>query len=270
MFKWTGRIIDIYLSRKNKNGHIYLFAFVRYTTKGGALKAIAHMNRVTMRGKRIFVGEAKYRRGALWQNKRGKEAEVFDKQDAAGKNSHIRRERGAEEKVVRQPSNAPGKDPINNGLTKKVEVPIANENVVWLQRSIVGGTKLAIDFKTLQQRIHREWPHVMQVRELGAYKALLTFDTVLSAEEAYTFRMNDLLKLFHMIWRWDETEKSESRRVWLDCYRVPLHAWSRDTFHKIGEQWGEMVACDKLTESCTSFSVGRVLIDTCVFDMINE
>ncbi|KAL4381859.1 hypothetical protein AHAS_Ahas04G0175600 [Arachis hypogaea] len=228
------------------------------------------MNRVMMRGKQIFVGEAKYRRKILRHNMRGKEAEVIDKQHAGRKNSQIRTERVAEVKVGRQPSDAPGKDPNTKGLTKKIEVQIASENVVWLQRSIVGGTKLAIDFNTLQQKVHRDWPHVIQIRELGAYKAMLRFDTVLSAEEAYTFKMNDLLKLFHMEWRWDETEKSESRRVWLDCYGVPLHAWSRDTFHRIGEQWGEVVTCDKLIESYNSFSVGRVLIYTCAFDMINE
>ncbi|KAL4329277.1 hypothetical protein AHAS_Ahas13G0284000 [Arachis hypogaea] len=73
-----------------------------------------------------------------------------------------------------------------------------------------------------------------------------------------------------MVWRWDETEKSESRRVWLECYGVPLHAWSKNTFCRIGEQWGEVVECDKLMEACNSFSAGKVLIDTCVFDMINE
>ncbi|XP_016206260.1 sex-lethal homolog [Arachis ipaensis] len=62
LFNWTGRINDIYLSRKWKNGDIYMFAFIRYTTKGGALKAIAKMNRLRLRSKIIFVGEAKYRR----------------------------------------------------------------------------------------------------------------------------------------------------------------------------------------------------------------
>ncbi|XP_020979199.1 uncharacterized protein LOC110271893 [Arachis ipaensis] len=82
--------------------------------------------------------------------------------------------------------------------------------------------------------------------------------------------MNDLLRLFHMVWRWDETERSETRRVWLECYGVPLHAWSKETFTRLGDQWGEVVKCDNLTETCNSFSVGRVLIDTCMFDMINE
>ncbi|XP_016195391.1 polyadenylate-binding protein, cytoplasmic and nuclear-like [Arachis ipaensis] len=62
MFKWTGRINDIYLARKEKYGRIHLFAFIRYTTKGGALKAIKEMNGMRLQSKEIFVGEAKYRR----------------------------------------------------------------------------------------------------------------------------------------------------------------------------------------------------------------
>ncbi|QHO11348.1 uncharacterized protein DS421_15g497340 [Arachis hypogaea] len=37
-----------------------------------------------------------------------------------------------------------------------------------------------------------------------------------------------------------------------------------------GGLWGEVARCDELTESCLSFTVGRILIDTCVLDVINE
>ncbi|XP_072078023.1 uncharacterized protein [Arachis hypogaea] len=62
LFSWTGRINDIYLSRKQKNGSLYIFSFIRYTTRGGALKAITEMNRMRLRGRVVSVREAKYRR----------------------------------------------------------------------------------------------------------------------------------------------------------------------------------------------------------------
>ncbi|KAL4381767.1 hypothetical protein AHAS_Ahas04G0166400 [Arachis hypogaea] len=206
------------------------------------------MNSMVLRGKILFVGEAKYRREVVLQNTRGKEVKVITRQDARGNNPQTGSVRVAKRKEMRQPSEAPIKDPNNNGWTKKVEVPIVNENIVWIQRSIVGGMKLAIDFNELEQQVHKEWPGVTQVRELGAYKAMLTFDTVLSAEEAYTFRMNDLLNMFYMVWRWDETERSESRRIWLECYGVPMHAWSGDTFCRIGEQCGEVTGNRRLVD----------------------
>ncbi|QHO21803.1 uncharacterized protein DS421_11g349820 [Arachis hypogaea] len=233
-FKWTGRIIDIYLSRKNKNSQIYLFAFVRYTTKGGALKVVAEMNGIVLRGKRMFVGEAKHRRGAVMQNTKGTGVKVITRYDTGGGQPHIKNVRAAKVKEGRKLSDAPVKDPNSNGWTKKLEVPIASENVVWLQRSIVGGTQSAIDFRWLQKKIHTDWPCVTQVRELGAYKAVITFDTVLSTEEAYTFRMNDLLKLFHIVWRWDETEKRTSmfdilvREVGGEVYREECFRKSKE------------------------------------------
>ncbi|XP_015960203.1 uncharacterized protein LOC107484100 [Arachis duranensis] len=149
-FKWTGRIIDIYLSRKNKNGHIYLFSFVRYTTKGGALKAIAEMKGMVVRGKRLFVGEAKYRREAGMQIMKDKGVKVVTRHNTGGSQPQTKSGEVAAEKVARQPSKTPAKDQHSNGWIKRLEVPIASENVVWLQRSIVGGTKSAIDLKTLE------------------------------------------------------------------------------------------------------------------------
>nr|GFB10109.1 RNA-directed DNA polymerase, eukaryota [Tanacetum cinerariifolium] len=34
---------------------------------------------------------------------------------------------------------------------------------------------------------------------------------------------------------------AKERIVWIDIEGVPLHAWSRDTFAKIGSKWGEMM-----------------------------
>ncbi|KAL4275265.1 hypothetical protein AHAS_Ahas20G0089900 [Arachis hypogaea] len=245
LFCWTRRINDIYLSRKQKSGSIYIFAFIRYTTKGGALKAITKMNRMRLRGKVVFVGEAKYRRVSDVKATRNVQ-ERSDMQNENPRQSERDREiaqlppaRGSKDVTMDKKV----QDPHGNEWTKKMEGIVAKENLDWLQKSLIGGTTTAIDFKALN---------------------------LLNVEETYTFKMNSLLQIFHNVWRWDEFERSESRRVWLECYGISLHIWSVDTFKMIGGQWGEVVACDKVTESCTSFSVGRILIDTCVMDMINE
>ncbi|MED6135483.1 hypothetical protein PIB30_046958 [Stylosanthes scabra] len=64
-FKWSGWINDIYLHRKEKKGKNYCFAFVRYTTKGGALKAIRDMNKMILRGHKIGVKETYCRREVM-------------------------------------------------------------------------------------------------------------------------------------------------------------------------------------------------------------
>ncbi|KAL4300787.1 hypothetical protein AHAS_Ahas17G0235800 [Arachis hypogaea] len=84
---------------------------------------------------------------------------------------------------------------------------MVKENLDWQQRTLFGITPKTIDFSSLKEMTGKNLPQVVQVRELGAYKVLLTFDSVLNAEEEYTFKMNSLLQFFHSIWRWDETER---------------------------------------------------------------
>ncbi|KAL4306627.1 hypothetical protein AHAS_Ahas16G0197200 [Arachis hypogaea] len=270
LFNWTGRINDIYLSRKYKNGDIYMFAFIRYTTRGGALKAMTEMNRMRLRGKVIMVQEAKYRRTS--DTTYVKKGRVEDDQHHRSKPEPMR-----EEDTERQLSNAnelPPKETVRSTLcksdTKNVEVAMVPGNLEWLQRSLVGATLEPINFNSLRKMLAIFLPSVVRVREMGACKALLTFDSVMSADEAYTFNLNFLLQTFHRVWKWNESERCESRRVWLECFGVPLAAWSADTFKLIGGQWGAVVTCAKETELCNTFTSGWVLIDTCVMNVIQE
>ncbi|XP_016168116.1 serine/arginine-rich splicing factor SC35-like [Arachis ipaensis] len=115
LFNWTDRIIDIYLARKNKNGQIYLFAFIRYTTKGGALKAIAKINHMVLRGKRMFVAEAKYRRKHELKDVKGKEVEEPARKEQEGGPQQHKIARKMEEHVDNFARDAQGKDPNKNG-----------------------------------------------------------------------------------------------------------------------------------------------------------
>ncbi|XP_015960498.1 uncharacterized protein LOC107484432 [Arachis duranensis] len=135
LFSWTGRINDIYLSRKQKAGSIYMFAFIRYTTKGGALKAITEINRMKLRGKVMFVGEAKYRRSLGTTD--GKKIQPVGG-NQSGTSRKPQREREAAQIIpTRYPTDASKdkkvKDPHGNGWTKKLEVAVAKDNLDWLQ-----------------------------------------------------------------------------------------------------------------------------------------
>ncbi|MED6185533.1 hypothetical protein PIB30_058041 [Stylosanthes scabra] len=62
LFGWTGKINDIYISRKMKENYSFLFAFIRFATKSGAVKAIETMHNTFLRGNRMFIEEARTRR----------------------------------------------------------------------------------------------------------------------------------------------------------------------------------------------------------------
>ncbi|KAL4289224.1 hypothetical protein AHAS_Ahas19G0364800 [Arachis hypogaea] len=240
LFCWTGRINDIYLCRKQKNAMAYLFAFVRYTTKGGALKAIAEMNHFRLRGKTISVGEAKFRRNVQAE---AKQVMVDTRQKLERRPERIIMENGA--------AKNPGKGEVMAGVPIHVH-------------QATGSTK------RVEMVIHTNMPYVEYVREIGEQKILFTFDTVQHVVEAYTFKLDAMLQVFHRIRRWEESERGGSRRVWLECYGMPLHVWSAETFKAIGGLWGDVLHCDIPTGTGASFRVGRFQVDTCEFNEIRE
>ncbi|KAL4381480.1 hypothetical protein AHAS_Ahas04G0137700 [Arachis hypogaea] len=174
------------------------------------MKAITEMHHTRIRGKIIYVGEAKYRRAMGEENTETRKGD---------------RVRTA----------------LESRELQKGESSTRMEEAKKIEPSKSSGTTSPIDFKSLWRVIVKNFPQFVEVRELGAYKALLVFDSVKNAEEAFTFKMNSFLQFFYSVWRWEESERSETRRVWLECHGMPLHV-----------------------------CVGYMLIDICVFDVINE
>nr|XP_025647492.1 serine/arginine-rich SC35-like splicing factor SCL28 [Arachis hypogaea] len=129
LFIWTGRINDIYLSRKQKSKNMYMIAVVRYTTKGGALKAIAEINHQRLRGKIVFVEETKYRRmsGAATLSNRRAEGDKRQIVTWQPRRKDAQNDPEAPENEVRKQEI--DKDPHGNGWTKKVKVVVATENL---------------------------------------------------------------------------------------------------------------------------------------------
>ncbi|KAL4328179.1 hypothetical protein AHAS_Ahas13G0174200 [Arachis hypogaea] len=269
LFCWTGRINDIYLCRKQKNAMVYIFAFVRYTTKGGALKAIAEMNQFRLRGKIVNVGEAKFQRKVQAGAQRvvadtsrqlQRRPEMIIKETEVDKNPVEGEVKTGDQIHVQK----------GKGSMKRVQVPVVEANLKWLARSLVGYTLKPMELRSLQRIIHTNVPHVEDVREIGETKVLLTFDTVEHAAAAYTFKLDTMLQVFHRIRQWEESECGGSRRVWLECYGMPLHVWSSETFKAVGGLWGHVLHCAIPTDTGASFRVGRFQVDTCEFDEIRE
>ncbi|GJT04294.1 RNA-directed DNA polymerase, eukaryota [Tanacetum coccineum] len=61
---------------------------------------------------------------------------------------------------------------------------------------------------------------------------------------------------------------SRERIVWIDIEGVPLHAWSRPTFSKIGSRWGEVLELEDNKDDC--FARKRICIKTKQEDNILE
>ncbi|KAL4337386.1 hypothetical protein AHAS_Ahas12G0105000 [Arachis hypogaea] len=270
LFSWTGRINDIYLARKMRNGMLYLFAFIRYTTKGGALKAIAEMNCMKIRGKEIFVRETRYRRDAVKRQPEPLAKEQIQKRQVGVNPEEREHTDGSPPSLtVNPPTHAHTEGQPKLGA-KGLGVSADTTNLKWLQRSVIGSATDPIDFSFLNDLARKVWPHIVRICELGNYTALLIFDSVKSAEEALEECGDGMRQSFHNVCRWNESDRYDKRRVWIECHGVPLHVWTEDTFRAIGAQWGEVVVCDNGIAVGTSFRAGRMLIDTWRFEPISE
>ncbi|GJZ12724.1 RNA-directed DNA polymerase, eukaryota [Tanacetum coccineum] len=53
---------------------------------------------------------------------------------------------------------------------------------------------------------------------------------------------------------------SRNRIVWVDIEGVPIHAWSRATFNKIGSKWGEVMEIEECKDDL--FARKRICIKT--------
>lgn len=71
------------------------------------------------------------------------------------------------------------------------------------------------------------------------------------------------LKLvFKFIRPWRESDLNGKRRVWIEVYGVPLHAWCPQFFTRIGNRLGKTVEVDELTMSKEDLRKGRILVST--------
>ncbi|MED6194272.1 Serine arginine-rich splicing factor 2 [Stylosanthes scabra] len=60
------------------------------------------------------------------------------------------------------------------------------------------------------------------------------------------------------------------RRVWIEVMGLPVFTWSEDTFKNIAKLWGTYVYADDRLGELMSFTVARFLIDSYVWEQINE
>lgn len=69
-----------------------------------------------------------------------------------------------------------------------------NEAMEWLQRHVISQTSKPLNFSLVADRLVNGWQCIQSIREIGAYKVLITFDFKESIEEAMSTGMELLLK----------------------------------------------------------------------------
>ena len=280
-----GRVVDMFMPRKKRVSNPLPFAFVRFSSKADTLKAIRNLHGTKIRGCTLDIREAKYRRfeggqKAINPNNAGKNggSQKGDKQGNRIDGRTFKEVVMQAQKVETEKENNPSCNDNGRPRMMKEGVRLEKTMVVYgevdefmmnkLSKSIIGESIFPVNIEVMEERLRRDWYTIVDVKPMGAYKTLITFETKEDVEDA--LGSDFLLNYFEGIRRCSEDEFCQTRRVWIECFGLPPHAWSASNLRKIGEQWGTVVCIDKKAVERMDFCSAKILIDTCYFPIIQN
>ncbi|KAK8704940.1 hypothetical protein V6N13_048552 [Hibiscus sabdariffa] len=81
---------------------------------------------------------------------------------------------------------------------------------------------------------------------------------------------SDLDHWFVKVEMWKPEIQIRSRSVWLSVVGLPMHLWSKESFHCIAQLWGELIKVENATIEPCSFERARFLIETHCLEWVEE
>nr|GEU75721.1 RNA-directed DNA polymerase, eukaryota [Tanacetum cinerariifolium] len=133
-------------------------------------------------------------------------------------------------------------------------------NDIDLSRQVFGKVK---DFNSINNRkliLAKEGFEEVKFSYLGGLWVLIELYNVKTQKNLLTH--SGVTSWFHELVAAYADFFSRERIVWVDVERIPLNAWSSNTFSRIGNKWGEVMDIEESTGSL--FSRKRLCIKTCL------
>ncbi|MED6208171.1 hypothetical protein PIB30_042624 [Stylosanthes scabra] len=268
VFSSTGRVIDVYLSRKVRPRNPLKFAFIRYAYREEVQRTIEQLDGWLVWGCRIRLTESRYKRG----EKRERVAGNGTMQGVMQQSNPIQNDRrGADrtnnggltykETLVKPKNVGPyqdgeGDDRIQTLGDSKIYLNEDCEVKEMLNRCLVGETLEPYDLQNLEAAIMDDWSNLKGVKMIGPMKVLLIFDTPQEAEKALD---SEKLKRHFLELRWATIgEANWNRKYWIMVTGLPMHGWTKDNMEKIGRVWGRVIQIEE--EICGHYNFFRVQI----------
>ncbi|GJZ35233.1 RNA-directed DNA polymerase, eukaryota [Tanacetum coccineum] len=125
-------------------------------------------------------------------------------------------------------------------------------------RCVMGKVKDFTSIPNLPTILSDEGFDDVKLSYLGGLWVLCEFDSVGTRMSMMTH--TGVKSWFQILQDVSQEFVSEERIVWVDIEGVPLYAWSRDTFSRIGKKWGEALNIEDVLDS--SFGRKRLCIIT--------
>ncbi|GKA01721.1 RNA-directed DNA polymerase, eukaryota [Tanacetum coccineum] len=131
---------------------------------------------------------------------------------------------------------------------------------------MMGEAKNILSIPNLYILLSNEGFHNVKLSYLGGLWVMIELESINSKEKF--MQHSGVASWFSNLCNAQLDFVSRNRIVWVDIEGVPIHAWSRATFNKIGSKWGEVMEIEECKDDL--FARKRICIKTSQEDNILE
>lgn len=153
--------------------------------------------------------------------------------------------------------------------TEAGKVPFPDKTTIqWAKKCLVGFTMKETKAEDIVEFLQSKGYVKSRVCRLSSAAWILDPVSVEEKQNILNEKKEWLNSCFNNIGKWEEYDVNGRRRVWVNIFGVPLHAWCDQMFRRIGNRLGRVLEIDVSTLSKSDLSKGKILIETPTFNRI--
>ncbi|CAL5376656.1 unnamed protein product [Camellia sinensis] len=267
LFIKFGIVKDTYIPFKRRKVTNSRFGFVRYNCSIAASVAIQKGNGLLVDDSMLEVKLAAYDRNSRSEQSKKKlqpPRRFSDTINFKGKDALVGHRSFAE--VLKGDTSA-AEGNTNTNITIKAK----EEGNGWLYESAIVRFNNEHSTHNILKVLEEKGMEQIEVRKGGGRDVIISFNST-TALQSNIGKIKEWFKDVSqsvMEWRPDYHLQQE-RCVWLRCYGIPLHLWSRATLNSIGNIWGTILNIDGDVCHPKSFSYATIRVATVCMELINK
>ncbi|KAL7216785.1 hypothetical protein ACSBR1_028669 [Camellia fascicularis] len=267
LFIKFGIVKDTYIPFKRRKVTNSRFGFVRYNCSIAASVAIQKENGILVDDSILEVKMAAYDRDSRSEQSKKKlqpARRFLDTSNFKGKAAFVGH-RSFAEVLKGDTSTAEGN--TNTNITIKAK----EESNGWLYESAIVRFNTEYSTHNILKVLKEKGLEQIEVRKEGGRDVIISFKSS-SELQSNIGKIKEWFKDWSqsvMEWRPD-FHLHQERCVWLKCYGIPLHLWSRTTLNNIGSIWGTILSVDDDICQPKSFSYATIRVATACMEFINK
>ncbi|XP_068477286.1 uncharacterized protein [Phaseolus vulgaris] len=279
--KWA-RVKEVFISRR-RNRWGRRFGFVRFFGVRNAASLERDLDSCFVGNMKLYVNIPRYRRDGL-----GSKGNAFysDEVKPPGgdaqsyitrKNKEVWREKGGKEAMATNSYNVKSyadavKRPAQ-GQWSGPSITTRVQSLPWLTNSMIGHMLDEFNFETMREECLKGGMSMFNTKFLGDDQVLLSPKAEGRMEDLVKSHKEWFYSVFAEIKPWTEHDVVRYKRVWVRCYGLPLHLWSKECLTKVVGEVATVVGLDEATLSwdCLEYARCQVkMLKSCKADLSKE